>query len=429
MKGKHETSAVCLALVTLFVGAASATAGQEPSENSSLDAPQSILRDTANDGTTVIKAMQDRTKHLKAYTFDSTLSTFVNGKEIIETGKLYFKSPNLLRFEVKRAGKRSGAVVIRQADGKIRGKMGGALGGVKLTLSPDSKLLKSSNGFSVLESDLGSLLALAVEKTSSNNCIVGKIAGIPAQLVELVEKDGDMIFRIILDSSSKWPDKWSLFKDDHLFSTLKFTSIQSLPDLPDALFTFAKAAEDTTASDRRVPMSVSEYRLQCESLKRDMLIESLKELDSSKSLNDFRLKMVENAIVNMKQDVSEISAHSVLSSTDLSAEQSTNWAPGGKERFVVKCAEMELLLSALSPLGKTSGSATGAPPSAEKIKLWNDCLSNCRSTLSKLMDEIEQDTPSLSGYERLVSDLALQVGELSDAVKLFDAEGTSKIDY
>lgn len=411
---------VCAVLVTAVSSAGAATTAQGTSANASLDAPESLLRDTASDGTSIVKAMQDRTKQMKAYTFESTLSTFLNGKEIVETGKLYFKSPNLIRFEVKRAGKRSGAVVLRQADGKIRGKMGGALGGVKVTLSPDSKLLKSSNGFSVLESDLGSLLALAREKMSANSCISGKIAGIPTPLVELVEKDGDMIFRIVLDSAAKWPEKWSLFKDNRIFSTVRFASIQSLPDLPDALFTFAKSTEESaTASDRRAPMSVQKYRLQCESLKREMLIESLKELESSKSLNDLRLTMVENAIKSIKQDVSEISSDVVLSSSHDPEKDGSGWAPGGKERLVTKCAEMELLLSALSPVGRAYDCKPDGETPANAARVWNDCLSNCRNTLSQLLDEIEQDNPSPSNYDKLVSDLDSQVNELSNSVRLF----------
>lgn len=407
--------AVALILAGPFLPATNMAAeAATQADQNYLDTPESILKDKGSDGSKVVTSMFDRTRQLKAYTFDSVLSTFINGKQIVETGKLYFKNPNLIRFEAKRAGKRSGSVVVRQRDGKIRGKMGGALGGIKVTLSPDSKLLKTSNGFSILDSDLASLLALAVEKMKENNCLTGQVAGLPSPVVELVESDGDMIYRMALDSSGKLPEHWSLFKGDTLFSTVQFANLQILADLPEALFTFAKeAVDEAPAGERGGSMSLAEYRLQCDSLKRNLLVDSLKELDSAPSLNALSYQKLKDAIALLTSDVAEINSEAVLS------PDANSWSPGGPEKVVLKSTQMELLFSALAQYGKLDKLSGTDEEKKAALVVWNERLQNCREAVARIIDEIEDDAPKSDAYGQLVADLEEKIAALGEASKMF----------
>lgn len=405
--------ALLLALAAPLVSLSTATAAT-PSDQSLIDKPESFLKDKGADGTKVVTSMLDRTRQLKAYTFDSILSTFVNGKEIVETGKMFFKSPNLLRFEAKRAGKRSGSVVVRQRDGKIRGKMGGALGGIKVTLAPDSKLLKTSNGFSILDSDLASLLSMAAEKMKANNCLTGQVEGVPSQVVELVESDGDLIYRMALDTTKKLPEHWSLFKGNALFSTVQFANLQILPDLSDTLFTFAKeAVEEPQAGERGGTMSLAEYRLRCDSLRRNLLVDSLKELDTAPSLNALSYQKLQDALALLSTDAADLRPSAVLSET------SSSWLSGGQETVVLKTTQMELVFAALSQLARLDRLHGTEEEKKSALLDWSEKLSACRESVARIIDQIEDDAPKSDTYTSLIEDLEQKIADLAEASKSF----------
>jgi outer membrane lipoprotein-sorting protein/biotin operon repressor len=387
-----------------------------------LAVPESLLVKAGSDGTSQVKSMLERTRQMKAYSFDSVLYTFKNGKQIVETGKLYFKSPNLIRFEVTQGGKRSGSVVVRQPDGKIRGKMGGALSGIKVVLSPDSRLLKAANGFSVLESDLGSLLSVAVERLKDqNSCLTGSIPEVPMSLIELVSRDGSLISRMTVDVTSKLPEEWSLFEGGKLFSTVKFSNLKMWAALPDSFFKLegeGRPSEDSTqllAHDRGISMSPTEYRLRLQEMKGqplscERLAEELK-CFVGPGADSVRLTAIRNAINSLRLISTKICS---LELPLPLAQQEQQWAAVNRSRIVFSISQLELLLSALQ-LAQPMMEERQSVQCAEK---WGDSLSACREQVWKLYDEIDRDSPDVSAFDR-----ARQA--LKESVSLLDIENNA----
>ncbi len=397
MSRKRVQTNVLGVVLSVFILSATSSSAQG-ADDDYFEMPKSILSDTARDGRTVLGAMLNRAKSLKCYSYESILSTKIKGKNVVETGTLYFKAPNLVRFEAKKAGKRSGAIVVRQADGKIRGKMGGALGGIKVTLSPQSKMLRTANGFSVLESDLCSMLSQAVDTAADKKCLTGTAGNSSFQVIELIGESGELMFRLLPDSVMRVPRKWSLFNDNGLFSTVTFSNLKILPDLPDVMFTLGKDSD--LATDRGSPMSPEEYKLQCDGVRHDLFVDSLKSLARTNSLDEFRTKIVASTVENLVDDVKKLKELTIFSE-----EGQDVWAPKGKEKLVLKCTQMELLLSAIDPLYRKTRVS-------QVSKNWHDCVLECRSSLAALLDEIEEDTPNREEFSKLVCQLENQIGKL-----------------
>jgi hypothetical protein len=368
-------------------------------------APESLLLKTGKDGTGLVRSMLARSKQMKAYSFNSVLYTYKDGKEIVETGKLYFKKPNLLRFEVLKAGKRSGSVVVRQPDGKVRGKMGGALSGIKVSLSPDSKMLKSANNYSILESDLGSLLADAAEQLGPNKtCLVGRVPGVSSQIIEIVGSDGSVTARITVDSTHNLPDEWLIYKGNSLFSKVQFANLKELASLPDELFSLdAKKSpvdDDSlvlVAQERSADVSAAEYRSRIASAKeRATNCEALAdELSNSTGLTATAAKFLiaKRAAASLKQE-----AQLINSMAD----------EGGKGKLLFAATQMELLLWALEPLAKAAGK--NEQESIQLIKL-GQAVAVSRQTVASLLAEIVKE-PSGPALDVLKVDLLKSVDGL-----------------
>lgn len=393
--------ALSLPLLTVVVVPCSAASLPAPIQA----APESLLLKTGKDGTALVKAMLARSKQMKAYSFNSVLYTYKDGKEIVETGKLYFKKPNLLRFEVLKAGKRSGSVVVRQPDGKVRGKMGGALSGIKVSLSPDSKMLKSANNYSILESDLGSLLADAAEQLGPNKtCLVGRVPGVSSQIIEIVGSDGSVTARISVDSTHNLPDEWLIYKGNSLFSKVQFANLKELASLPDELFSLdAKKSpvdDDSlvlVAQERSADVSGAEYRSRIASTKeRATNCEALAdELSKSTGLAATVAKFLiaKRATASLKQE-----AQLINSMAD----------EAGKGKLLFAATQMELLLWALEPLAKAPGKTE-----QESIQLTKlaDAVAVSRQTVASLLAEIVKE-PSGPALDVLRVELLKNIDDL-----------------
>lgn len=402
---RHINIAVCLGSLFSALTACCFSAVALPLSERDLSSSESLLAGSGADGKATITSMRDKTTQLKAYRFESVLSTQSKGKVIVETGHFYFKSPNLIRFELTKGGKRTGAVVVRQPDGKIRGKMGGALGGVKVTLAPDSKLLRSANGFSVLESDLGSLLSLAIEKMSSRTrCLHGKVAGVPQPLLELLDNNDALVYRMSVKEPDKLPDQWNLFQGGKLFSTCKFMNLQILSDLPDSVFALAADASEAAhaAGERSVRLSIPDYRRRMNAARAEMLVDGLNKEGFELSADG---KGIVQAAIDLMQEDLETLKVGVFQRVP---EGNSIWAPGGERRLVESATRIELILSALPQVAAALKKIDRSDAAEARIKLWSSSVASGRTNLSELLGQIDQDVPDADLIDQSIAELQKQ---------------------
>lgn len=241
---------VLLSAIVMLAGG-SVSAAQTSVDDSSLGSAESLVRKSGEDadGKELLKSIEKTFEKAGSYIYSSDLVTYKKGKQIKESGKFYYKDPNLIRFEVGEGGKNGGSVVVRQSDGQIRGKSGGLLGKLVVSLSPNSKLLISSNGFNILKSDFETLISNTLKQLGAGKkCLVSSkalsISGCgKSKVIEIVNADdesGSVEQRIIVDASSKLPRRWILFRDSKLLSITSFNSIQLNAAIPADMFTLGK---------------------------------------------------------------------------------------------------------------------------------------------------------------------------------------------
>ena len=399
---KNRAMAILLGLV-LLSGSNSMAATLTGSDV--LKSPQIILEENAGDARSFIKSMLARARQLKSYIVDTELCTYKGNKRIVETGKLMYKNPNLIRFECINAGKRSGAVVVRQADGKIKGKMGGALSGIKLTLSPDSKLLKTANDFSILECDLASLLSMTDKAAENAKCKVGVLPGSSSQIIELSDNNGVLVSRILVDLRSKLPEDWSLFKDNSIFSTARFQNFELLADLPDSTFNLAPLGRGIDqpvliANERGGDLSPADYKLRVETMKRQDKSEYLAE-----ELGLFAGTcgaVAPNPVVRDASVMMIVTNSSAISAINLAADA---WPPGSKEQLVSAASQIELLLTALDRVATCNRTA-------EQAACWQESIASCRKKVAALMDFADNDKVDPAEFEALKMALRQSSGAL-----------------
>lgn len=393
--------------LSLLCCALSLQQGADAFDDSALESPESICAHSGGgDGRGVLQSMQEKIRHMKGYSFDSDLTTYKGGKKVKETGKFYFKSPNLMRFEVIKAGSRSGAVVVKQADGRIRGHMGGAMSGFKFSLAPDSKLLKSANGFSILESDLASLISDAKHKADSRKCLTAPGSSQNPQIIELLETDGDVSDRIAVNPSERMPEVWNLFSDNKLLSVLKFENLQVRNDLPDSLFSMgtdigqSKGLEDDFETMR-------------------WKIEKLVDNKATKSaLTAELLKEVGHVIDALRQEISGINR----SITDLKAvSDNKDWTGNTRVKLMVGAINLENMLSSLKPVSQVLRSQEKSNDLPADISDdWQQSVAECNSCAAKLIDDVESDHPDVQTIANNQTNLQQNLDRLEAARKRAD---------
>lgn len=205
---------------------------------------QAILTN-GNDGSKILEQLKLRVKQLGSYHFDGLLATMKEAKLHLDAGSFFYKPQACLRVEVKGHGFKAGSVLVKK-DGVIKAKGGPALLGMKITLEPDSTMLRLPNGFNIVECDFISLFAGLERQIATGQKIYSSES--PMQIDsqsnkvlvletrEAGQNPGTISQRILVDPKLLVPVEWDIFKNGKFFSTVRFENFQASPAIDESAF-------------------------------------------------------------------------------------------------------------------------------------------------------------------------------------------------
>ena len=387
MNSRYHKIALALILSTstalVFDGGALAKSGSAQ-ESSVLLADSIVLKQgKARDGKTQLKALESKFKRAHAYVYSSKLTTYKKGKKVRQSGKFYYKDPNLIRFEVSAGSKKGGSVVVRQPDGRIKGKAGGLLGKLVVSLSPNSKLLLTSNGFNILKSDFETLLQNLLRQLKPGKKCVATSAPCnlngkgKSHVIEVLSGNGKVEQRLVVDARSKLPRAWVLFQNARVYSITNFTSVQLNAPISNELFVLdrgnmlahAKAVGAFMASPGNITYDGKE-------LDETMLDEDM--------LRDMK-KMVKVLRRKASYLAEPTSSKSGVAKTPVSEKTR-------KELFVV-ATQAEMLVDDLKTIGQKLadlGSASGQ--GSDLAVRWTGFLDKIENSIGNIYELLEADS-------------------------------------
>jgi outer membrane lipoprotein-sorting protein len=369
----------------------------------------------AREGKQFLTALLEKVQSIPSYNFESSLVCYTENKPVTETGRFYFKNPNLVRFEAVSAGKLSGSVVVRQADGKVRAKSK-AFFGMTVGLSPRSKLLQTPNGYNILDSDLATLISTTIKSLDGDlKCLVtASPAPYPglerAYILEVMHGPDSVVQRIVLDAENKLPLEWSLFTSNKLLSVMRIQKLMVAAPTSDSLFALdvgeggAKTLDGGLSGAERIQenmsallsdaslslpavsqirQAVQTLRRQCESLDQEVPVaESLLKSKSAAGANAVGL-----AVTPLRQDLARKAA--II------------------EAIVDSLKKVEKGIEALES-GAGSDNSAGKPISAP----WRQCLSALDGSTSHLYELLSAEIPDMKAIARESASMRVQIGEL-----------------
>lgn len=336
------------------------------------------------DGNPFLKSLTDRVKALKDYKYDSQLTTLTKGKIIKESGKFYYKAPQMVRFEAVQAGNRSGSVVVKQSDGKIKARAGGLLGSITLNLSPQSKLLRTTNGYNIVDSDMKTLLETVRAAVGSSAKVVATQSpsdypGLPKVYILEFLREGDSVAqRIAVDSERKLPLAWSVFNDGKLFSVVQFDKLATNANIADDLFVLG-AKNGDSKSIAMVAISMEDnLRSKVEALCEQCTIGG-------------------DLVAKTKQLLDTVHKLTVALTADSQTRlgDKSGWSESGRELLLAKTNRVESLTSALrklSPALKKFEASHGADAQGLNAH-WTEDLNSIDGSISKLYEMLDQSNP------------------------------------
>ncbi|MBY0356411.1 MAG: hypothetical protein K2W82_00300 [Candidatus Obscuribacterales bacterium] len=201
-------------------------------------------QETMIDGKEFFQSMADAAAALESYSLKTEMTVFKGSKVIHENSNFYFKKPRLLRAEELGPHKK-GSVAVLQANGKLRGHLGGMLSKFVSDVDPSSSWAVSANDYPLVKSDFYSMSQVMVGFLNSGykGLVTGHPVKVPGQSAEVyvieLYKTGDnreLIKRAYINPQTLLPVEWFDYKDGKLFAHTFWKNLRLNIDLPASLF-------------------------------------------------------------------------------------------------------------------------------------------------------------------------------------------------
>jgi len=212
----------------------------------SSEASDSTILPNGKSGIALVDMLSANVNSLGTYKYDGIQEAQINGKNLKASGTFFYKPTNLMRVEVKQFGSKTGSVLVKGAEGKIKAKGGPQMLGIKLSLAPDSRLLQMPNGFSAFDCNLSALFQRLKKEAASGYKLVaaeqpvqlenfGKLA-IVIESQAPSDSGNKVVDRIFVDPTVKLPVQWDQFENGEFQARSKFQNYQTNLQLDDSLF-------------------------------------------------------------------------------------------------------------------------------------------------------------------------------------------------
>lgn len=213
----------------------------------SSDPSDSPILANGKSGTALLDSLMANLSSLGTYKYEGIQEAQNGGKILKASGTFYYKPIDLMRVEVKQFGSKSGSVLVRDAEGKIKAKGGPPMLGIKMSLTPNSRLLQMPNGFSAFDCNLSALYERLKKEISSGYKLVWAEQPVQLENVErpaiVIESQAasdsgtKVVDRIFFDPILKVPVQWDQFENGKFHARSKFQNYQTNLKLDDSVFT------------------------------------------------------------------------------------------------------------------------------------------------------------------------------------------------
>ncbi len=195
-----------------------------------------------------INSLKDKALKLRDYKCYCRLYTRKNNAWKDYGGADYlYKYRGLFKAVIKTKDYRNGSVVVRDNSGVIKGCGGGALSFVKITLKEDSRTLQLPTGYSLAQSDFGSLFEVFANSISKGAAATmtpaASVKAFPDQVSIIVLREGPSADSPILEvlyinNDTKAPVGWHTFQNGVPHALVLFQNLETNKGLSEDLFAF-----------------------------------------------------------------------------------------------------------------------------------------------------------------------------------------------
>ncbi|HIA52885.1 MAG TPA: hypothetical protein EYN91_12490 [Candidatus Melainabacteria bacterium] len=199
-------------------------------------------------GTAYVNQLKEKAAKLHDYKCYCRLYTRKGGVWKDYGGADYlYKYRGLFKATIKTKDYRNGSVVVRDPSGVIKGCGGGTLSFMKITLKEDSRTLQLPTGYSLAQSDFGSLYEVLATSLNSGAAASmtqsANVKAFPGEVSIIVLRsapapDSPILEVLYISNDTKTPVGWHTFQNGVPHALVLFQNLETNKGLSEDLFAF-----------------------------------------------------------------------------------------------------------------------------------------------------------------------------------------------